>query len=212
MIKYLFIAAVVIMSTNSLLAQDKAGFFQKQILGKGIEQAPLSLSVDAYPFLFLANGGGGSASLEFSNWQIGAIGFSVVPPDFITQTFFNNTENLKIRRNNAFELFANYSMRKDRKGIYGGILGGPEWFFMEDELSGATETLVKYYIVPRIGFRIFPFKEYFYVDASMGWSFNLSGTKLRTLGQTTYNATSGGFIPFIQLGARFYLTSSNDKK
>jgi hypothetical protein len=194
------------------LLRTKQVFFQKQVFGKGIEQEPLSLSLDAYPFLFLANGGGGSASLEFSNWQIGAIGFSVVPPDFITQTFFNNTDNLKIRRNNAFELFANYYLRKDRKGIYGGVMGGPEWFVMEDKLSGETETIVKSYFVPKLGIRVFPFKRYFYADASFGWSFNLSGTEPRTLGQTTYSATSGGFIYFLQLGARFNLTRSNDKK
>jgi hypothetical protein len=109
--------------------------FQNQILGKGIEQKPLQLSLDVYPFLFLANGGGGSASIEFSNWQVGIIGFSVIPPDIITQTFFNNTDNLKIRRNNAVELFANYYLRKDRKGIYGGVMGGPEWFVMENKIT-----------------------------------------------------------------------------
>ena len=97
----------------------------------------------------------------------------------------------------------NYYLRKDRKGIYGGLLGGPEWFYMEDKISGARETIVKTYIVPQVGFRIFPFKEYFYIDASMGWSFNLGGTEPRTLGQTTYNASRGGFIPFLQLGFRF---------
>ncbi len=213
MSKHLFIAAAAaLMATNSLFAQDTIGFFQKQIVGKGIEQAPLGLSIDAYPFLFLADGGGGSASIEFSNWQIGAIGFSVVPPDFITQTFFNNNDNLKVRRNNAFELFANYYLRKDRKGIYGGILGGPEWFVMEDKLSSETETIVKNYVVPRLGLRVFPFKKYFYTDASFGWSFNLSGTEPRTLGQTTYNATSGGFIYFLQLGIRINLDHGNDKK
>lgn len=209
--KYLFMAAVVSVTT-SLFAQDKTGFFQSQILGKGKDTAPLQLSVDAYPFLFLSSGGGGSLGLEFDNWQIGAIGFSVVPPNFITQTFFNNTDNLKIRRNNAVELFANYYLRRDRKGIYGGVVGGPEWFVIEDKLSGKTETIVKSYVVPRMGIRVFPFKKYFYADASFGWSFNLSGTDSRTLGQTTYHATQGGFIYFLQLGARFNLIKSNDKK
>lgn len=200
--------AIAMMTTFSLFAQDNVGFLQKQVFGKGIPQEPLQLSLDAYPFLFLSNGGGGSASIEFSNWQIGAIGFTVVPPDFITQTFFRETENIKIRRNNAFELFANYYLRKDRKGIYTGVMGGPEWFMMEDKLTGARETIVKSYIVPRLGFRVFPFVKYFYADASFGWSFNLSGTEPRTLGQTTYSAASGGFIYFFQLGARFNLTKN----
>lgn len=201
----LFTVAVVF-TTTSLFAQDKIGFFQKQVLGKGIDPAPLQLSIDVYPFLFLASGGGGSLGIEFGNWQAGAIGFSTVPPDFIKNTFFKNADDVKIRRNNAVELFANYYLRKDRKGIYTGVLGGPEWFVMEDKISGAKETIVKSYVVPRLGMRIFPFRKIFYVDTSFGWSFNLSGTETKTLGQTTYNASAGGFIYFLQVGARFNLT------
>jgi hypothetical protein len=202
--KSILILAVVSITT-SLFAQDKTSFFQSQILGKGKDPAPLQLSIDAYPFLFLSSGGGGSLGLEFGNWQVGAIGFSVVPPDYIKNTFFENADNLKVRRNNAVEFFANYYLRKDRKGIYAGVLGGPEWFMMEDKISGAKETIVKSYIVPKLGLRVFPFKKIFYVDASFGWSFNLSGTETKTLGQTSYNASAGGFIYFLQVGARFNL-------
>jgi len=204
--KFILIAAVISITT-SLFAQDQSNFFQSQIVGKFKDPAPLQLSVDAYPFLFLSSGGGGSVGLEFDHWQVGAIGFSVVPPDFIKNTFFENADNLKISRNNAVELFANYYLRKDRKGIYAGVLGGPEWFRMEDKISGAKETIVKSYMVPRLGLRVFPFKKIFSVDASFGWSFNLSGTETKTLGQTTYNASAGGFIYFLQVGARFNLTN-----
>ena len=202
--KSILILAVVSITT-SLFAQNKTSFFQSQILGKGKDTAPLQLSVDVYPFLFLSSGGGGSLGLEFGNWQVGAIGFSVVPPDYIKNTFFENADNLKVRRNNAVEFFANYYLRKDRKGIYVGGLGGPEWFMLEDKISGAKETIVKSYIVPKLGLRVFPFKKIFYVDASFGWSFNLSGTETKTLGQTSYNASPGGFIYFLQVGARFNL-------
>lgn len=187
-------------------AQDtKPSFLDRHILGKG-KIEPFQISIDAYPFLFLARGGGGSLGIEFGNWQVGAIGFSTVPPDFIKNTFFENAENVKIRRNNAVELFANYYLRKDRKGIYGGVLGGPEWFVMEDKISGAKETNIISYVVPRLGVRVFPFKNIFYADASFGWSFNLSGTETKTLGQTSYNASAGGFIYFLQVGARFNVT------
>jgi hypothetical protein len=197
---------VVVFITTSLYAQDKTSFFQSQILGKGKDPAPLQLSLDAYPFLFLSSGGGGSLGLEFGNWQVGAIGFSVAPPDYIKNTFFENADNLKVRRNNAVEFFANYYLRKDRKGIYTGVLGGPEWFMLEDKISGTRETIVKSYIVPKLGLRVFPFKKILYADASFGWSFNLSGTDKKTIGQTNYNASAGGFIYFIQVGARFNLT------
>jgi hypothetical protein len=201
-----FLILAVVSITTSLFAQDKTSFFQSQILGKGKDTAPLQLSVDAYPFLFLSSGGGGSLGLEFGNWQVGAIGFSVAPPDYVKNTFFENADNLKVRRNNAVEFFANYYLRKDRKGIYAGVLGGPEWFMLEDKISGARETIVKNYVVPKLGLRVFPFKKIFYADASFGWSFNLSGTETKSVGQTSYNASAGGFIYFLQVGARFNLT------
>ena len=150
--------------TTSLLAQDKTSFFQSLILDKGESPAPLQLSVDTYPFLFLSSG---SLGLEFYNWQVGAIGFSVAPPDYIKNTFFENADNLKVRRNNAVEFFANYYLRKDRKGIYAGVLGGPEWFMLEDKISGTKETILKSYVVPKLGVRVFPFKKIFYIDASV---------------------------------------------
>ena len=202
--KSLLIVTVVLITT-CLFAQDKPSFFQSQILGKGKNQFPLQLSFDAYPFLFLSNGGGGSIGLEFGNWQVGAIGFSVAPPDYIKITFFQNANDIKVSRNNAVEIFANYYLRNDRKGIYTGIMGGPEWFMLEDKISGAKETIVKSYVVPRIGVRVFPFKRFFYADASFGWSFNVSGTETETLGQTNFNASAGGFIYFLQVGARFDL-------
>ena len=203
--KSILIFAVVSIATH-LSAQDQTGFFKRQILGRSKDPAPLQLSVDVYPFLFLSRGGGGSLGVEFAHWQVGAIGFSVAPPDFIKNTFFENADNINVNRNNAIELFANYYLRKDRKGIYVGILGGPEWFMLEDKPSGAKQTIVKSYVVPRLGLRVFPFKQIFYADASFGWSFNLSGTESKTLGQTSYNASAGGFIYFLQVGARFNLS------
>jgi hypothetical protein len=202
--KFILILAVVLITTR-FFAQDKINLFESQILGKGKDPAPLQLSIDVYPFLFMSSGLGGSAGLELGNWQVGVIGFSVAPPDYIKNTFFENAENIRVRRNNAFEMFINYFLRQDRKGIYAGILGGPEWFMMEDKISGAKKTIVKNYIVSKLGLRVFPFKKFFYADASFGWSFNLSDKETTTLGQTTYNASAGGFIYFLQLGARFNL-------
>lgn len=184
-------------------AQTRPGFFENAILGKG-KSAPLQLSIDAFPFLFISSGGGGSASVEFDHWQVGAIGFSVVPPDFITNAFFTNAELIKIRRNNAVEVFASYYLRRDRKGIYGGMLGGPEWFVMEDKLTGQRQTITKSYVVPRLGVRVFPVRN-LYADASFGWSINVSGTEPNTLGRSVYAATAGGFLYFLQVGVRVNL-------
>lgn len=200
----MLLVLIVVGVFNHLFAQDRSKV-GSLLFGNKEAPSPMMLSVDAYPFLFLAKGGGGSIGLEFNHWQVGLIGFSVVPPDFIKNTFFQNAEGVNIRRNSAAELYARYYLRPDRKGIYLSVLGGPEWFIMEDNDTKVTETLVKSYVVPTLGFRVFPFKEYFYFDASFGYSFNLSGTEERTLGNVSYNAASGGMIYFMQLGARFKL-------
>lgn len=195
---------IVCSLTGQLLAQDRTKL-NALLFGINETPSPLMLSVDVYPFLFLANGGGGSVGIEFDQWQFGLIWFSVVPPDFVKNTFFQNAENVNIRRNSAAELYARYYLRPDRKGIYFGVLGGPEWFVLEDNDTKVTETLVKSYVVPNLGIRAFPFKEIFYFDASFGYSFNLSGTEERTLGNARYSASNGGMIYFFQLGARFKL-------
>lgn len=188
-------------------SQQKSSFFDEQIMGKTKAESPIQLSLDAYPFLFLANGGGGTASIEFRHWQVGMAGFSVVPPDYIVNTFFRqiDTKTVTVRRNSGLEVFANYYLRPDRKGVYAGLLGGPEWFVMNKRQTDQQETLIKTYIVPRLGIRVFPVKKYVYADASLGWSFNLSGTESRTIGQSVYSASTGGFIYFLQIGARFNL-------
>jgi hypothetical protein len=82
---------------------------------------------------------------------------------------------------------------------------------MEDKLSGTQETIVKNYVVSKLGMRVFPFERILYADASFGWSFNVSSTDTRTLGQTSYSASAGGFIYFLQVGVRFDL-KNNDRE
>ncbi|WP_373494753.1 hypothetical protein [Aquiflexum sp.] len=205
--KQIILLSLLFMGTMAVAkAQGGISFWNNHILGKNKNPSPLHFNADIYPFLFFA-GAGGSIGLEFNHWQVGLIGFSVVPPEFIKNTFFRNANGVDITQNNAAEIYLRYYLRKDRKGIFFGLLGGPEWFDMRDKATGASEQLVKSYLVPNFGFRVFPFKEYFYVDASMGYSFNLSGTEERTLGNTSYRASSGGMIYFFQLGARFKLGS-----
>lgn len=191
-------------NSNAQNTEKRNGFFERQLLGNG-EIEPLSLSLDVYPFLFFYEGLGGSIAVEWENWQVGAVGFSVKPPEFVSQTFFSNIDNISINRNSAFELFANYFLRKDRKGLYAGVIGGPEWFTVKDELTKIEETITESYLVPRLGVRVFPFKNTFYLDASFGYSFNLSGESNRTIGLTRYKVNSGGILSFIQIGARFKL-------
>ncbi len=195
---------VVMFSCPLIYAQKTENKLSKILLGKDKEVERLQLTIGTYPFLFFG-GIGGSLGAEFNHWHTGLIGFTVQPPEFIKTTFFRNADDITIEQNYAVELFANYYLRPDRKGLYFGIVGGPEWFEIKDNITAAKTTIIKSYVVPNVGVRLFPFKKFFYTDASIGWSFNLSGTENQTLGATTFNASRGGLLYFFQLGARFPL-------
>lgn len=203
-----FILIAILFSYRITYTQTTESKLSQILLAKNKELAPLQLAADVYPFLFFT-GSGGSVGLEFNRWHTGITGFTVKPPEFIKTIFFRNAEDITIEQNDAIEIFVSYYLRPDRKGLYFGVIGGPEWFKVKDDLTNSTETIVKSYVLPRVGLRVFPFKRYFYVDASVGWSFNLRGTEQRTLGETTYNASAGGLLNFFQLGVRLPLTKQD---
>jgi hypothetical protein len=91
--------------------------------------------------------------------------------------------------------------------VYVGAIGGPEWFILRDKATGKEETVLKNYIVPRVGLRWFPFQPYVYVDTSFGAAFNVSGTETLSIGESRFSARPILAIPFIQLGVRFPLGS-----
>lgn len=196
-------------SFATLQAQSNGNFFQLHF-GETDAQ-PTQLSVDVYPFLFAAGGVGGSVTVEHDHWQLGLTGFGVAPPEFILETFFDLPESVTLPHNSAVELVLNYYPNRARRGIYFGVLGGPEWFTLRDAATGAEEIIMKFYVVPRTGLRLFPFGDTFFVDTSIGYSFNLSGTDVRTLGESSYRTTNGGIIYFMQVGARFSLECSGKK-
>jgi hypothetical protein len=120
-----FFTIIILIVTCHSPSFAQASKVNKWLVGDGAAEASSHLSADIYPFLFWA-GGGGTLGYETGHWQMGLAGFSVKPPEFIKTTFFRNAENLTIERNNAVELFANYYLRPDRKGLYVGAIGGPE--------------------------------------------------------------------------------------
>ncbi|HAA16300.1 MAG TPA: hypothetical protein DCE41_33195 [Cytophagales bacterium] len=204
MIKYEILLVLALLWHPALQAQQ-APNFRDQVTGKAVETRAPGISVDVYPFLFLAEGpgGGGSLSGEWSHWQVGLVGFTVVPPPFIKATFFRDAEGIDITRNDAVEVYLRYYLRPDRQGIYAGVIGGPEWFMMEETASGEQATLVKSYAVPHLGLRWFPFQPWAFLDASIGYSINLSGTETNIVGETEYRASAGGLLYFLQIGARY---------
>lgn len=182
-------------------AQDGDNFWKQRVLG-GDRSAPLQLNASIYPFLLLERGVGATVGMETGHFQFGAIGFSVTPPKFIASTFFEDIDGIAISQNDAVEAYVKYYLRKDRKWAYIGIIGGPEWFRIEDRSTQETETLLRTYMVPIVGLRWFPFDKYFFTDASFGYSLNLGSSDRRELGSTSYTVSSGGMIYFLELGVR----------
>ncbi len=114
---------------------------------------------------------------------------------------------LPISFNRAAEVFVNYFIRPDRQGFYAGVLGGPDWYDVRDKATGARETLVRVYVVPRVGVLWFPFQPYVYLDAAFGASMNVSGSESRPLGDTRYSARPLLAFPFIQVGLSLPLST-----
>lgn len=176
-------------------------FWKQHVLG-GSKSAPPQLNASIYPFLFLEKGVGATIGMETGHFQFGLIGFSVKPPEFIVSTFFGDTDGIAIPQNKAVEAYVKYYLREDRKWAYVGVIGGPEWFQIEDKLTNITETISRTYAVPVVGLRWLPFNKYFFADASFGYSLNLGSSDQRELGNTSYTVSSGGMIYFLELGAR----------
>lgn len=175
------------------------------LAGRGVAPAPDAVSVDVYPFIVAAGGVGGTVGYERERWHVGVAAFTVAPQDFIEQTFFRDTDSLSVTGNDAIEAFVRVYPRADRRWLYAEVIGGPEWFRVSDDASGASDSFVKVYVVPKLGVRVLPLGDLVSVDAAIGYAFNLSGTEDRTLGSVTYRAASGGPLPFLQLGTRIPL-------
>ena len=168
----------------------------------GNKSAPPQLNASIYPFLFLEKGAGATIGMETGHFQFGLVGFTVKPPEFIVSTFFGDTDGITIPQNDAVEAYVKYYLRKDRKWAYVGILGVRNGFKLRINQPTLTETISRTYVVPVIGLRWLPFDNYFFADASFGYSLNLGSSDRRELGNTSYRVSSGGMIYFLELGVR----------
>lgn len=202
------------MSLNAAFAQAPSSnptaapsLIEQYLLGIGVAETPPSIFADVYPLFFLTGSGGGNIGYEAGHWQFGGTFFSVPFTDALRDWVFANASGIDARRNNAAELFVSYFLRPDRQGVYIGAIGGPEWFVLRDKATGKQETVSKTYVVPRVGLRWFPFQPFVYVDTSFGAAFNVSGTEVLSIGESSFSARPVLAIPFIQLGVRFPLSS-----
>ena len=213
----LFAVTVFICST-SVFAQSQASvqtpeavpnLWEQYVLGVGVPQTPHALFAELYPVIIASGGFAANVGYETGHWQIGATYLTVPLSDGFRDWFLADASGVDVSNNTAAEIMVSYFIRPDRQGFYAGFIGGPDWYRVRDRATGAEETLVRVYVVPRVGLRWFPFQPYFYVDTAFGASFNLSGSETRTLGAAHYSARPILALPFIQVGVSIPLSTSS---
>ncbi len=176
-------------------------FYNNQIRAKS-DKVGLQLFAEVNPQFFAFGGYGGGIGVEFSRFQTGFIYLNTkLTPNF-RDAIFNDAKDLDIPLNWAAEVFANVFLRKDRKGFYAGLIYSYDGYSITDVPSKLKEDLEKSYLVTRVGFRWFPFKEYLYIDGGYGVSFNLTGSDKRVLGGSKYSPKSILTLPFFAIGGR----------
>ncbi len=206
---FMFIAILGLGSTKCLKAQVFKNFVDSHLRLEA-EAQPWGLSLETYPHFWLSGGSAGILSAEASRFQFGVMLWQVPVGASIRDAIFEGAGDIKIRNNSSAEIFANVYLRKDRKGFYLGMIGGPEWFDLEDPRSGQSKTLVKNYLVfPRVGFRWFLFKNTLYVDVGYGLSHNLGGREELSVGDSDFQSRPRLGIPFFSVGGRWTLGKKN---
>jgi hypothetical protein len=180
------------------------GFYHNQIQAKSLKARP-QLFAEINPQFFAYGGYGAGLGVEFSRFQTGFIYLNTKLTPSFRDAIFHNAKALDVPVNWAAEVFANIFLRKDRKGFYAGLIYSYDGYSVTDVPTQRKEEFNKSYLVTRVGFRWFPFKEYFYIDGGYGVSLNLSGSEDRILGSSTYSPKSVLALPFFAIGGRIYL-------
>jgi len=171
------------------------------------EQKKSQFFIEINPQFFAYGGYGVGVGFEFARFQTGFVSIETELKPVFRDAIFDNAKGLSIPKNAIAEVFANVFLRKDRKGLYAGTIYSYDWFSATDDKTQQKEDFTKRYLVARVGFRWFPFKEHFYIDGGYGVSFNLSGSAERTLGDSKYSPRPVIALPFFAVGGRFFLTS-----
>ena len=206
-----FIVFTLIVSVNAFAQTENTSIFKKiynnQIRARS-DNKGLQLFAEINPQFFAFSGFGGGIGLEFSRFQIGFIYLNTKLTPGFRDAIFNDAKNLDVPLNWAVELSSNVFLRNDRKGFYTGLIYSYDGYSVTDIPTQKKEDFNKSYLVSRVGFRWFPFKEHFYIDGGYGVSFNLGGSNDRALGSSIYSPKSILLLPFFAIGGRISLNKS----
>lgn len=180
-------------------------FYNNQIKAKS-EKKEVQFFAEVNPQFFAFGGYGGGLGIEYSRFQSGFIYLKTKLTPGFRDVIFNDAKNLDVPLNWAAEVFTNVYLRKDRKGFYAGMIYSYDGYSVIDLPTQKKEDFNKSYLVTRIGFRWFPFKEYFYIDGGYGVSVNLDGAATRILGSSIYSHKTTLALPFFAVGGRISFT------
>ena len=207
--KQILLIALALSASANVLAQKENSNLFKRFYSNQVsinsEKKELQIFAEVNPQFFATNGYGYGLGLEFSRFQTGFISLKTELSPTFRDAIFDNAKNLDIPKNTADEIFLNVYLRKDRKGLYVGSILSFDGYSVIDVPTQKKEDFKKTYLVSRVGFRWFPFKEYLYIDGGYGLSFNLSGSEVRVIGNSTYSPKSILALPFFAVGGRISL-------
>jgi hypothetical protein len=195
--KKMFLATLLFSSTIGLSAQPNPETPTTTPSGKGMFYTDLS------PLFFASGGWGFAVGYEKKRIQSGInfVGVKKLEGQLASGLLEDYTK-LDIRDNLGAEWMFNYFLKPTRKGFYAGaILGYSQFNIKNIEKNTASQKAVSVYGDLRLGYRWFPFKEYFYIDAAYGFSRRIVSTS-----SSDYTFKSDfSFFPFMNVGARFSL-------
>ncbi len=181
---------------------QRENLLEKYLLGKD-KKAAASVFAEFYPFHVLSGGIGGSIGYGSGHFTAGITAFHLPLNDGFRDLIFENAADLEVN-NSAVEAFFNYFLRRDRKGLYLGIIGGPEWFRLQDLSMGTRLRLTKAYILPRIGVRLFPLR-WLYIDGSYGVGVAIGSTGSKHSDNISFKLNKTVPLPFLSVGLRYIL-------
>lgn len=167
------------------------------------------LYADISPLFFVSGGWGFAVGYEKKYIQSGLnfVGVKKIDGQFAASLFEEHT-SLEIKDNLGVEWMSNFFLKPTRKGFYAGaILGYSQFNIKNIEINNTPLKAVSVYGDLRVGYRWFPFKEYFYIDAAYGFS-----RKIVSTSNSAYTFKSNvNFFPFMNVGARFNLGKCTQK-
>jgi hypothetical protein len=204
--KKIYLAILMLAIFSKIVAQSnepssQRGFYNTHIKRNATPKKGMFYA-DVSPLFFTQNGWAFALGYEKKRIQSGLnfVGAAKLGTELSTLLFLDS-EQLNVSNNLGTEWMLNYFLRPDRKGFYVGSILGYSQFNINKISNVKTEKAISVYGDLRAGFRWFPFREYFYIDAAYGFSKKIDSTK----SDAYVFKNDVSFFPFLNVGFRFNL-------